>query len=103
MTTARECKCCQEYPDLVEKLDGFSCITQHPGFIGNCLNRDVVEVSFFEFLQDNGPIGDEEPVHEYVPNPFFLNICQQTAKSKNTSQSGQIILYLSELVMKRKN
>ncbi|XP_053409100.1 P2X purinoceptor 7-like [Mercenaria mercenaria] len=64
MQTGIECKCCHEFPDLAEKLDGFTCITQHPGFVGNCLNRDVVEVSFFEFLQRNGPIGDEEPVHE---------------------------------------
>ncbi|XP_045179120.1 uncharacterized protein LOC123538801 [Mercenaria mercenaria] len=64
MQTGIECKCCHEFPDLAEKLDGFTCITQHPGFVGNCLNRDVVEVSFYEFLQRNGPIGDEEPVHE---------------------------------------
>ncbi len=64
METATESKFCQEFQDLTEKLDDFTCITQHAGFIGNCLNRDVVEVSFYEFLQLDGPIGDEEPIHE---------------------------------------
>jgi hypothetical protein len=50
----------------MEKMDVFSYITQHPGFIAKCLNRGVTEVSFYEFLQRNGPIGDEEPIHEYV-------------------------------------
>ena len=41
-----------------------SCITQHTGFIGNCLNVDVLETSVFEFSRLEGPIGDDEPLHE---------------------------------------
>jgi hypothetical protein len=73
MPTGIESKCCMEFGELSEKLDGFCCITQHPGFVGNCLNRDVIEVSFYEFLQQNGPVGDEEPIHEYV---FPTYICE---------------------------
>lgn len=60
--------CCHEFEELEVKRaeKGVSCITNHEGFIGNCLNADVLEVSFYEFLQANGPIGDEEPIHEYV-------------------------------------
>ena len=64
MATELESKCCHEYEELEEKLDGLQCVTEHSGFQGNCLNPDVIEVSFYEFLQINGPIGDEEPVNE---------------------------------------
>ncbi|XP_052260163.1 uncharacterized protein LOC127864534 [Dreissena polymorpha] len=61
-----ECKCCTEYPELMERMDeaGVKCITEHTGFKANCLHPDVIEVSFYEFLDVNGPIGDEEPIHE---------------------------------------
>lgn len=71
--TADESVCCQEFEELGSKLGEktVDCITQHEGFIGNCLNPDVIEVSFYEFLQANGPIGDEEPIHEYVISVIF--------------------------------
>ena len=40
------------------------CITEHPGYEGNCLNEDVVETSFYEYLADYGHVGDDEPVHK---------------------------------------
>ncbi|KAH3865553.1 hypothetical protein DPMN_028593 [Dreissena polymorpha] len=43
---------------------GVKCIPEHTGFKANCLHPDVIEVSFYEFLDVNGPIGDEEPIHE---------------------------------------
>ncbi|KAL3858119.1 hypothetical protein ACJMK2_012730 [Sinanodonta woodiana] len=65
METQLESICCKEYDELQCKLESVSdCITQHEGFMGNCLNPDVIEVSFYEFLQANEPMGDEEPVHE---------------------------------------
>ena len=42
------------------------CITQHPGYDGNCLNEYVVETSFYEFLEGYGHVGDDEPIHKYV-------------------------------------
>ncbi|XP_052237692.1 uncharacterized protein LOC127849006 [Dreissena polymorpha] len=61
-----ECKYCTEYPELMERMDeaGVKCITEHTGFKANCLHPDVIEVSFYEFLDVNGPIGDENPIHE---------------------------------------
>lgn len=40
------------------------CITDHEGFIGNCLNRHVIEVSLYEFVERDGPIDDNEPINE---------------------------------------
>ena len=60
--------CCTERGaiyNLVHDL-GLNCITQHPGYEGNCLNEYVVETSFYEFLEDYGHVGDDEPVHKYV-------------------------------------
>ena len=42
---------------------GHSCIIEHDGFQGNCLNLHVLEASFWEFLHENGPIGDDEPLN----------------------------------------
>ena len=62
------CLCCHE-SDMVnyqrEELD-LQSITKHPGFEGNCINEYVLETSFWEYLADNGHVGDDEPVHEKV-------------------------------------
>ena len=66
MENGHDSVCCQEihgYSYRLEEAD-VQCITQHPGFEANCTNQWVLELSFHEFLQDNGPIGDEEPRHE---------------------------------------
>ena len=64
MTTGRESLCCHEVPEVASKLeDGLVCIIHHDGYQGNCLNPHVLEASFWEFLHENGPIGDEEPIH----------------------------------------
>ncbi|XP_052785925.1 uncharacterized protein LOC128221366 [Mya arenaria] len=34
--------CCRELPFLNEKREGVRCITLHPWFIANCLNKDVL-------------------------------------------------------------
>ena len=65
MPTARECKCCHYYSRVVDKIqDGHTCITEHPGFASNCLDIYVLEHSVYEFLQEEGPIGDDELVNE---------------------------------------
>ena len=66
MDSEEESVCCQElhrYSYRLEEAD-VQCITDHPGFHVNCCNPHVLELSFWEFLQNNGPIGDEEPRHE---------------------------------------
>jgi hypothetical protein len=35
-------------------------------FISNCLNRHVLHVSMYEFLENVGPFDDNEPINEYV-------------------------------------
>ena len=66
MATNTECLCCHELDPIQEKMEEMqlSCITQHTGFQGNCLNRDVIEVSMYEFVERNGPIDDNEPINE---------------------------------------
>nr|XP_034302790.1 uncharacterized protein LOC117681611 [Crassostrea gigas] len=41
MPTARECKCCKFYTAIESRLEEASvkCITEHEGFVANCLNR----------------------------------------------------------------
>ena len=48
---------------VIEEAD-ILCITEHEGFDVNCTNHHVLRVSYFEYLHYNGPLGDEEPVHE---------------------------------------
>ena len=45
--------CCRERGIIFNLAHdhGLDCITQHPGYDGNCLNEYVVETSFFEFLE----------------------------------------------------
>lgn len=68
MPTARECKCCHFYAAIEPRLKEteVNCITNHEGFIANCLNRWVLETSFYEYLQENGPLEENERVHKYV-------------------------------------
>nr|XP_034332376.1 uncharacterized protein LOC117691123 [Crassostrea gigas] len=49
MPTARECKCCNFYTAIESRLEEASvkCITEHEGFVANCLNRWVLETSFY--------------------------------------------------------
>lgn len=40
------------------------CITDHSGFISNCLDKDVIEVSFYHYVQQQGPFDDDHPVNQ---------------------------------------
>ena len=68
MPTARECKCCHFYAAIEPSLKEteVNCITEHEGFMANCLNRWVLETSFYEYIQENGPLEENELVHKYV-------------------------------------
>ncbi|KAJ8316697.1 hypothetical protein KUTeg_005752 [Tegillarca granosa] len=39
------------------------CITEHEGFIVNCLNNYVLESSYYEYIQENGRLGENEFIH----------------------------------------
>ncbi|XP_052103050.1 uncharacterized protein LOC127736526 [Mytilus californianus] len=56
--TVDECICCKEVGQVAEKIeDGdLDCITDHEWFTGNCLNRHVIEVSLYGFVERQGPI-----------------------------------------------
>jgi len=67
MPTQRENNCCKSTNIVDSKIEeaDLNCITEHEGFIANCLNRYVLETSFYEFRQENGPLDEqEEPIHE---------------------------------------
>ena len=66
MDTNEECLCCQEVAPISEKMEDkhLKCITEHDGFRGNCLNIDVLEVSMYEFIDRDGPLDDNEPIHK---------------------------------------
>lgn len=66
MPTETECLCCQEVTLIQTKTEAkdITCITLHDGFVANCLNPDVLEVSMLEFADHHGPFGDNEPMHE---------------------------------------
>jgi uncharacterized protein YfeS len=55
----------------VERFDlngkTLDCITEHPGFQSNCLDIYVLEASYYEFIQRDGPLGDDElaDIHRY--------------------------------------
>ncbi len=67
MNTDKECRCCRDYETLVAMMEeGNSCITSLHGFKVNCLDPEVLKVSFYEYAEQSGPIGDDEPIHEYV-------------------------------------
>ena len=62
MPTARECKCCHFYAAIEprSKETEVNCITKPEGFVANCLNRWVLETSFYEYLHENGPLKENE-------------------------------------------
>lgn len=64
MATSLECRCCTEIDALDIKRGELRCITHHEGFVANCLNRDVLEISMYEYVVYEGPLDDNEPIHE---------------------------------------
>ena len=64
MDTAPECVCCHEFDIMDEKRAALECITLHEGFVANCLNKDVLEVSLYEYVEYEGPLDDNVPMNE---------------------------------------
>lgn len=61
MDRHRERVCCKELLECSERCDdamihyqqdsAYDCITQHPGFIANCLNWEVLDVAWLTYKQ----------------------------------------------------
>lgn len=69
MTVEEECKCCQEFPIIRDKLDALpgphlECITQHPGFNTVCLDVWVLQTAYYEYRERYGNM--DNPLNEYV-------------------------------------
>ena len=57
-------KCCKSYPLVRNRMsEEDKCITETTGFVANCLNADVLEVSVYEYIHKKGVLGDDEPEH----------------------------------------
>ena len=65
MTSAQECICCKEIPQVASKSSTPSiCITEHPGFHAVCLNIWVVQVAYYQYRQQYGSLAS--PMNEYA-------------------------------------
>lgn len=66
METSDECLCCGEVSAVQCQMqdDDLQCITDHEVFIANCLNRHVLQVSMYEYIENVGPFDDNEPINE---------------------------------------
>ena len=91
MPTSVESVCCREVSKVEEYMDEakVECMTVHEGFIGACLNRYVVEMSLYAYVQDVSPVDDNEPLHKLVFR-FKINICK---KSENATKVFILAIY----------
>ncbi|KAI4796407.1 hypothetical protein KUCAC02_027787 [Chaenocephalus aceratus] len=75
MPTSRENKCCHNYGKVKEEMGEEVCITDCRTFNINCLDRDVLRVSRYEYAHHNGPYGDEETEHEVYRHLAYRRFC----------------------------
>jgi hypothetical protein len=66
MDTAEECICCQAISAVSTNMEDsdISCITEHDICVANCLNRHVLHISMLEYLENVGPLDDNELINE---------------------------------------
>ncbi|KAK3104645.1 hypothetical protein FSP39_007033, partial [Pinctada imbricata] len=66
MPTILESRCCQVIGKVKEKADAANCkcITEHEGFSVNCTNIHVLETSYYEYHRINGPLEENQEIHE---------------------------------------
>jgi len=72
MPSERENVCCCTVPQVARRLvDRQTCIIEHEGFVGNCLNIYVLEEAYYHYIEDDGPPGEEVPMamHRCVREP----------------------------------
>ncbi|XP_048742687.1 P2X purinoceptor 7-like [Ostrea edulis] len=84
MSSSAECVCCTEISVVDQARGDLECITQHQTFKDNCLNTRVLEVSLYDYVQSEGPLDDNEPIHEvyrYIAyRRFVLWVWQKLGK-----------------------
>ncbi|KAL3857216.1 hypothetical protein ACJMK2_011908 [Sinanodonta woodiana] len=78
MTNQEENICCHSQSILEEKSEECSstCITSHDGFIAKCLNIHVLETSFYEYVQENGRLSENDQiriVYRHIAYRRFIN------------------------------
>ena len=74
MPTVRESVCCREITEIeskLEELDGdpsITCITDHPGFNGVCLDQWVLQTAFYHIRHSYGSaiVTQVGPSHKYA-------------------------------------
>lgn len=69
MATAEEQRCCLTYHKVRQRLSSTAsvrCISQHQGFIDNCLLEAVLEADLNRMLEETGPVDDRYHQDEYV-------------------------------------
>jgi hypothetical protein len=75
MPSILESRCCHSISLCDEKRCEHQCVTLHGGFIVNCLTTHVLELAFYDYLDNYGPVGDEEPINELVLFFCFIYSC----------------------------
>ena len=65
METGKESVCCREIQEYlgVWNYDKVTCMSDHDGFQGLCLNRYVVQTAMYSYLEDTGPLDRNELPH----------------------------------------
>ena len=76
--------CCQEVLECEERMDEaiyrynhvdpFECITEHPGFIRNCLQDEVLENAWLVYRQQYGRHAYEGPRHKLLRHVAYRQL-----------------------------
>lgn len=75
MKTEQENQCCRSIKKVLNYIpDELLCITDCPGFISNCLDQHVLEASRWEYIEQQGPLGNEQLLNEYENASFSILI-----------------------------
>ncbi|KAK3099671.1 hypothetical protein FSP39_007817 [Pinctada imbricata] len=88
MQTAKECKCCRDTNIVDGKIEeaGITCITEHESFQVNCLNHHVLELSYYEYVEYNGPLEPDQMIHKvyrYIAYRRFTRFIWKRLGKKN--------------------
>ena len=68
MPKLEENVCCHKYRKVMERMGQCSsirCITDHPGFKTVVIDKWVLEDEAYEYVAEEGRVGDEMPVNRY--------------------------------------
>ena len=87
MPTARESVCCLEITEIEDKMSELqtldpnseaTCITEHPGFCGVCLDMWVLQTTAHQsrHTHGQGAIARAGPTHRYVTSGPLSTSCE---------------------------